>query len=90
MSKKAPSKAPSGSRGKSGASWRGYFIGFFIGVVSTLLFFYFGGWDYFARQGDKVERRVRRGVDDAGEVVGGKSDKAKERAGEWVDSTFNK
>lgn len=88
MSKKAPSKASSGSRGKSGSSWRGYVIGFLVGVASTLAFFYFGGWDYFARQGDKVERRVRRGVDDAGDAVGGKSEQAKERAGEWVDSTF--
>jgi hypothetical protein len=89
MAKKAP-KAPPASRGKSGSSWRGYFIGFFVGVVSTLLFFYFGGWDYFARQGDKVERRVRRGVDDAGERVGEKGGQAKERADEWIDSTFKK
>ncbi len=90
MPKKVPTKAPSASRGKSGSSWRGYLIGFFLGVISTLMFFYFGGWDYFARQGDKVERRVRRGVDDAGDVVEDKGDKAKERADQWIDNTFKK
>lgn len=90
MPKKAPSKAASGSRGKSGSSWRGYVIGFILGIISTLLFFSLGGWDYFAREGDKVERRVRRGVNDAGDAVGDKGEEAKERADEWIDSTFKK
>lgn len=67
-----------------------YFVGFLVGVVATILFFYFGGWDWLAGRGDKVERRLRKGVDEAGEVLKDKGKHIEKKADEWIDSTFEK
>ena len=93
MAKKAP-KPASSPRSSGGFSYRSAFIGFLIGILSTIVFFYFGGWDYFASQGDKVERRVRKGVggvvDDTGDKIGEGGSKIKEKADKWIDSSFKK
>ena len=82
MAKRA-SKGENSPRPKSNGKFGAYVFGFFLGVISTVLFFYFDGWDYFARQGDKVERRVRQGVSDAGT-------KAQQKSDHWIDSNFDK
>lgn len=75
---------------KGASQLRGYLIGFAVGVVVTVLFFYFEGWSYFASGGDKVERRLRRGVDHMTEKVEDAGDDVTDKADEWVDKTFKK
>lgn len=75
---------------KASGNWKGYLIGFILGVVSTMLFFGLGGWDYFARTGDRVERRVRSGVEDVGERVEESGEEVKDKADEWIETNFKK
>lgn len=69
---------------------RQYLIGFVVGVVFTVVFFGLGGWDYFARGGDKVERRVRHGVSDMQDSVKDAGEGVTDKADEWIDSNFKK
>jgi hypothetical protein len=73
-----------------GSNIKGYVIGFLLGVLTTILFFYFEGWDYLARGGDKVERRMRRGVEHMTDDVKDASGGVKDKADEWIDGTFKK
>lgn len=81
--KKPAAEAAPRVKNTSSSPFKGYALGFLAGVISTVLFFYFGGWDFLAREGDKVERRVKNSVDDAG-------GSAREKADEWIDSNFKK
>lgn len=75
---------------QGGSNIKGYLIGFLIGVLITVAFFYFEGWDYLARGGDKVERRMRRGVDHMADDVKETSGDVKDKADKWIDGSFKK
>lgn len=75
---------------KGGSKIGAYFIGFVVGVIATMVFFYFGGWDLLARSGDKVERRVRHGVSDMKDSVEDAGEDVADKADEWVDENFKK
>lgn len=75
---------------KGGSNIKGYLIGFVLGVLSTVLFLYFEGWDSMARTGDKVERQMKRGAEHISEDAKDASNGVKGKADQWVDGAFKK
>ena len=77
---KAPSK---------GAGLKGFIWGFVLGVVATILFFYFGGFSTLSQKGTRVEKKVQQsvhqGVQDTSSAVDKATTKTKETLREKLE-----
>lgn len=72
-------KSPSKNAGLKGFIW-----GFVLGVIATILFFYFGGFSTLSRQGTQVEKKVQKSVQQGVQDTNTAVDKMKEKTKEAI------
>ena len=74
---------------KASSGLKKFLWGFLVGVIATVLFFYFGGFTTLSRQGEKVEKQVKKElkqtIQQTTEAVGQAKDKTKEAIKEKLE-----
>ena len=55
-----------------------FFWGFLAGVAVTVVFFYIGGFTFLTQRGNRVEKEVKKTVDETTSAVENAADKTKD------------